>query len=139
MIPVNEWRSQYKSFKEVHDKKVRKKPSYEEDDLQISMVKSFESLYPKLKNQLVHVPNGGARSKREGARFKRMGVRAGFPDLIFLYKKASFIEIKTPNGTHSDKQKEYQAMLLELGFDVYEARTVEDFLLIIKKIIDETP
>jgi hypothetical protein len=36
----------------------------------------------RLSTILTHVPNGGARSKPEAARFKAMGVQPGFPDLL---------------------------------------------------------
>ena len=37
--------------------------------------------YEKLR-MLFHIPNGGARSKAEGAIFKAMGVKSGVPDLF---------------------------------------------------------
>ena len=39
-------------------------------------------LDPVLRDYLIHVPNGGKRSKREAARFKRMGVRPGVSDYL---------------------------------------------------------
>ena len=38
---------------------------------------AFEKL-----RMLFHIPNGGARSKAEGAIFKAMGVKSGVPDLF---------------------------------------------------------
>lgn len=46
---------------------------------------------------LMHVPNGGKRNAREAARFKRMGVRAGFPD-YFLHVVRLKAESVTPSG-----------------------------------------
>lgn len=37
-------------------------------------------LNPILREYLIHIPNGGKRNPREGARMKRMGVRAGVSD-----------------------------------------------------------
>ena len=37
-------------------------------------------LDPILRGLLIHIPNGGKRNPREGARLKRMGVRAGVHD-----------------------------------------------------------
>lgn len=45
--------------------------------------------YPCLR-WLFHVPNGGSRSKIEGARFKAMGVRAGVSDLLLLYPSRGY-------------------------------------------------
>ena len=44
-----------------------------------------------------HVPNGGARSKIEAARFKRMGVRPGVSDLI-LYHDCTLYALELKAG-----------------------------------------
>lgn len=38
----------------------------------------------KVSDFIHHSPNGGARDAREGANFKLMGTKAGFPDLSCL-------------------------------------------------------
>ena len=56
-------------------------------------------VYPDLR-WLHHSPNGGYRNKREAGKFKAMGVKAGFPDLILLIRRGTFsglgIELKIP-------------------------------------------
>lgn len=56
----------------------------------------------KLSDFIHHSPNGGFRNKSEGANFKRMGTKAGFPDLFVFIPKGEyhglFIELKTPKG-----------------------------------------
>lgn len=58
---------------------------------------------------LFHVPNGGSRSKIEGARFKAMGVKPGVSDLILLYPSRGFhglcIEMKHDATGLSDVAK----------------------------------
>lgn len=81
--------------------------------------------YPDLK-WLHHSPNGGSRSKSEAARFKAMGVKAGFPDLVLLVKRGQWagllIELKRPeliktkNGGASDAQLEWEEYLLSAGY-----------------------
>lgn len=45
------------------------------------------------------IPNGEKRSAITGARLKRMGVRAGNPDLLLVWKgRAIGIELKAPGG-----------------------------------------
>lgn len=60
----------------------------------------------KLADYLHHSPNGGARSGREGANFKRMGTKAGFPDLFLFIPHGGyhglFIELKRPKGRTKD-------------------------------------
>lgn len=57
-----------------------------------------------------HSPNGGGRNPREGEKFKRMGVKAGVPDIILpmarVTSRSSYhglvIELKKPDGKMSD-------------------------------------
>ena len=63
---------------------------------------------------LFHIPNGGARSQREGANFKKIGVKAGMADYEVIWSKNNipdfgFLEAKTPRGRLSDKQKEFKS------------------------------
>lgn len=56
-----------------------------EDDLQIACFTWLMVQYPRV--LAFHVPNGGNRSKREGGRFKAMGVLAGVPDILIVTAK----------------------------------------------------
>ena len=55
-----------------------------EADLQIAIVQWFNLAYPDHAKWLHHSPNGGKRSITEAVRFKRMGTKAGFPDLVLF-------------------------------------------------------
>lgn len=72
-----------------------------------------------------HVPNGGNRSKSEGARFKAMGVLAGVPDLVILLPNAVtlFIELKTKKGSLSKAQKLLHPKIKTLGFHLEVIQT----------------
>ena len=81
-------------------------------------------LYPQLR-WLTHIPNGGARDLREGAKFKAMGVKRGFPDYILpLPIQTSwghqfaglFIEMKVGSNKTSIEQEEYLAFLSSVGY-----------------------
>lgn len=82
-------------------------------------------LYPDLK-WLHHSPNGGFRDKREGAKFKAMGVKRGFPDLELLVKRGKFsgllVELKvlklknTKDGGAFKEQIEWGNHLRANGF-----------------------
>lgn len=53
-----------------------------------------------------HIPNGGNRNAWTGALLKRMGVKAGVSDFIFLAGgKAYFMEVKAPGGRLSRAQR----------------------------------
>ena len=83
----------------------------EEEDMQIECMTWFDTRFPRLKDFLHHSPNGGVRTLKEGARFKKMGTRKGFPDLIwwmpyFDYDTnkvipSHFVELKTEKGKQS--------------------------------------
>lgn len=83
--------------------------------------------YPELR-WLFHIPNGGARSKREGGKFKAMGVKPGVPDLCLPIKRGMWsglwIEMKalrfknTKTGGTSKDQDDWIAHLRSQDFGV---------------------
>lgn len=111
--------------------RARKHQGHEEDDLQMRCVTWFRYQFPSLARLLHHSPNGGRRDAREAARFKRMGVQAGFPDLVLLIASqgfhALFIELKTRTGRQQDTQREYQALVEEQGYRYVVVRSLEQF------------
>ena len=68
-----------------------------------------------------HVPNGGLRNKKVGAKLKAMGVMAGVADLIILTNQPAivFIELKTKKGRQQPTQKVFQDKVESLGFDYH--------------------
>lgn len=55
-----------------------------------------------------HTPNGGARSKAEGAIFKAMGVRAGVSDFIFVHNNRIYaLELKAEGGRATESQLKF--------------------------------
>ena len=83
--------------------------------------------YPDLK-WLHHSPNGGFRNKREAAKFKAMGTKAGFHDLILLVRRGPYsglsIELKSlkvinkKDGGASAEQLMWAEHLIGQGFCV---------------------
>jgi hypothetical protein len=64
----------------------------------------------------LHCPNGGKRSAREAAQFKRMGVLAGASDLLLWHNGNSFaLELKAPGGRLSEAQLEFLARFNDAG------------------------
>lgn len=66
-----------------------------------------------------HTPNGGARSKSEGGKFKALGVRPGVPDLQFLFPDGhvAFMELKASDGVTSDAQAIFGAYCESHGIE----------------------
>lgn len=78
---------------------------------------------------LFHIPNGGARSKAEGAIFKAMGVKSGVPDLFLpvpmelvrddgysAISSGLFIEMKAHGGRVQPNQKCWLNDLVDSGY-----------------------
>jgi hypothetical protein len=111
-------------------------------------------MHPEL-NLLFHCPNGGWRDKREAARLKSMGVRAGVSDYFLPVPKAvitsypagnykvSFndklcglwLELKSEDGKLSGPQAEWGRLMIEQGYEfevckgwVDAARAICDYL-----------
>lgn len=92
---------------------------HEESDLQCTCVRWFGLQYPKLRELLYAVPNGGFRNPHEAMRFKMEGVRAGVPDLCLAVKRgeygALYVELKTKEGRLSEQQKNWAIKAREAG------------------------
>lgn len=77
--------------------------------------------YPELV-LLYHVPNGGKRSTTEAARFKRMGVKAGVPDLVLPVPRGgyagAYIELKVPGNRTTTQQEWWIERLRQQGYFV---------------------
>ena len=103
-----------------------------EDILQKQCVRWFSLQYREYAQLLHHSPNGGKRNAVEASKFKAMGVRAGFPDLILCVARHGyhglFIELKTAKGRQSDNQKYFECVLKEQGYEYVVIRSIEDFI-----------
>jgi len=74
-----------------------------------------------------HVPNGGKRGVVTAMNMKRIGVRAGVPDLVILSSdgRAMFCELKGPKGSMNGAQKDWRAWL-ETRFPWHEIRSLDE-------------
>lgn len=113
---------------------------HEEDNLQMACVRWFGLQFPGVAKLLHHSPNGGFRTKVTAARFKAMGTRAGFPDLILLLPKAPYsylaIELKTKAGRQSEHQKDYERLITEHGGKHVVVRSVEEFIEVVTEYLN---
>lgn len=89
----------------------------EEHNLQVACVRWFDMQYPKHKNQLFAVPNGGQRNVVVALKLKAEGVRAGVADLILMcgLGQVIFIEMKTKKGTQTKSQKHLKRCASKTG------------------------
>ena len=118
-------------------------PAKSEDDIQISIIKwAMLQTYKgkRLNYYLVHVPNGGYRKGREGAKLKSMGVQAGYPDLILDIPKGGYhglrIELKKlKGGVTRDNQKERIAALIDEGYYAEVCKGFKETTRLIKRYL----
>lgn len=104
---------------------------HEEDRLQIQVMDYLRLQYPKV--LAFHVPNGGNRSAREGARFKKMGVLPGVADIIIFHNfEVTFIELKIKPNKQAPSQKEFENKVKEQGWGYIICYTFDEA----KKAID---
>lgn len=81
---------------------------------------------------VVHIPNGGWRSRVEAAILKAMGVIAGIPDILIIHEgHAFFLEFKAEEGRLSDAQIETTDLLLAAGAPVGVARNFEEVIALL--------
>lgn len=83
-----------------------------------------------------HSPNGMRSNAREGAKFKSVGMSAGFPDLVIPYARKGyhglFIELKRRSGgSLSIYQKEWGEFLESQGYLFKVCRGDEETILVV--------
>jgi len=108
-----------------------------ESVLQRQCVKWFYLQFPKL--TLFAIPNGGKRNVIEAGIMKAEGVLAGVADLLFMKANVQynglFIEIKTPKGKQTEKQKEFELRAKAEGYDYKVCRSLDEFMTTINEYI----
>jgi hypothetical protein len=99
-----------------------------EDELQMAVCKLLRHALP-FGAVYFHIPNGGKRSLTEAARFKRMGVTAGMPDLGVLHEgRIAWLELKVAKGRVSDVQARAHERLRIAGCPVSICKSIDDVI-----------
>lgn len=127
-----------------------------EDRLQAACITWFRLQYPQLRMLLFAVPNGGKREHRtvktkngyityspEAKKLKATGVIPGVADLIFLLSRQGYnnllIEMKTPTGSQSPEQRDWQVKAEAAGSKYVVCRSVEEFIATINQYLENGP
>ena len=78
--------------------------------------------------------NGELRDPVVGAKLKRMGVKAGVPDLWFAVpgRPAFWLELKTIGGRLSEAQKEFIPAMRAAGVTIHVAHGLDEALAILE-------
>lgn len=95
--------------------------------------------YPELR-RLIHIPNGGLRSKTEAVRLKRVGVKAGVSDLFFASPHGGYhglwIEMKRQHdGKLSRPQKEWLEDMRAAGYMAERADGADEAIEILERYL----
>lgn len=106
-----------------------------EDNLQQTCVQWFLLQYPD--RIIFHIPNAGRRGGRlgllDGVRFKKLGLKAGVPDLFISEPIHPFhgfyIEMKAPKERPSKEQNEMLTRLGLRGYKTTWCNSFDDFKL----------
>ena len=76
-----------------------------------------------------HVPNGGWRSRVEGAILKAIGTVAGVPDILCIFQGRVYaLELKAGRGRLTDVQRVVHERLREAGANVAVAHGIDQAL-----------
>lgn len=109
-----------------------------EQEIVIQWARMNSGKWPEL-SLLHHIPNGGSRSKKEGARFKRMGVLAGVADLHLPVARGPwhglYIEMKYGEGRLSNSQKDFLKLAAEQGVYCIVCYSAEDAIEVIRQYV----
>ncbi|GIM60531.1 VRR-NUC domain-containing protein [Capnocytophaga canis] len=107
-----------------------------ESKLQSACVRWFKYQYPQY--LIFAVPNGGSRNTLEAKRLQQEGVLAGVSDLIVIApNKTIFIEMKHGKGKQTDKQKDFQKQVQQLGFSYFVCNSFDKFQNIVENEIEK--
>lgn len=113
-----------------------------EEDLHRSCFELVELLTARepILQYLVHVPNGGARSKGEAGKLKAMGTKPGIPDFVLPRTRGKWrglaLELKAEKGRLSEDQKFWLRGLEDEGYLVSVCRTLEAFQEILQAFLN---
>ena len=109
--------------------KPRKKREHPEDDLHIAVAQEAR-LHLRHGVFWFHVPNQRKAAVQYHVKLKQMGVKAGTPDLVFVFGgKSYFIELKAPKGGKtSDDQRDRHSEITRAGSPVAICKSVPEVL-----------
>jgi uncharacterized membrane protein YqgA involved in biofilm formation len=107
----------------------------EEALIQEAVINYLVAQYPKA---LYCASAGGVRtSMKQAVKMKKTGYVKGFPDIFIYQAKGSFfglaIEMKTAKGVMSQSQKDWQAKLINNGYQAVTCKSFDEA----KKVIDD--
>lgn len=106
-----------------------------EDRIQEDLVQYLWNNYPETRGLFCYNLNN-SKNKIDGYRNKLKGLIDGRSDMVLYWKsKAYFFELKTKIGRQSEAQKNWQKIVESHGFEYYIIRSLDEFKMIIERIL----
>lgn len=122
-------------------KKVRRQPELEEQAALIEWADKTVIDGIRIGDYLIHIPNEGKRGPKAAKDAKRLGLRAGVPDLFLALPRGHYaglwIEMKSMTGMPTSEQVEWLNKLKKEGYSVFLAQGFDKAKYIIMKYIDK--
>jgi hypothetical protein len=88
---------------------------------------------------LMHVPNGGKRSRGEAGKLKAMGVRKGVPDFVLPFPSERFtglaVELKAGDGRLTDEQQKWLRFAAQNGYRTAVCFSLTEFIAVIQDFL----
>jgi len=110
--------------------KTSKLPPPYEDQLQESTATWINPQYPEVR--AYHIPNGGKRHPKVGAKLKRQGVRPSVPDWHIPVARGGYhsmyVELKREGVSVPPEQREMHEFLRGQGHYVAVCKTLQQFM-----------
>lgn len=98
-----------------------------EQAFQIALIRDLRRILPSPECFITHFPAGENTNLMRGMYLKSMGLVAGFPDLLIIYRGIAFgLEIKAPKGKVTETQRDTHAALGRAGMDVRVVRSLDE-------------
>ncbi|WP_099062427.1 VRR-NUC domain-containing protein [Serratia sp. BW106] len=123
-------------------KKVRRQPELEEQAALIEWADKTVIDGVRIGDYLIHIPNEGRRGPKAARDAKRLGLRAGVPDLFLALPcglwAGLWVEMKSKKGASSTRQTQWLDRLKTVGYRVSICRCFDDAKEIIERYIINT-
>ena len=104
--------------------------------LQQQLYTWWHNTYPELRGTLWRVENERRRTKYEQMIAKSTGLVAGVADLNWLYRGVFYaIELKTPTGSQTKSQKQWQRVITEQGGIYTVIRSLDEFKEFVEGVV----
>lgn len=114
-------------LKELEKSGAKPKRNYKELKLHKAVADFLERAWPE-DLPWTHFPAGERRDPRTAAKLKRMGLKPGWPDFIFVLPNGQFagLELKAPDGERSDEQTALHGTFERLRCGIATANSLEE-------------